>query len=46
MEKKQISFNKFYKLFNLVSFSLIIISILLYFFLKVLIMVLILKEVL
>jgi len=32
MEKKQISFNKFYKLFNLVSFSLIIISILLLFF--------------
>ena len=32
MEKKQISFNKFYKLFNLVSISLIIISILLLFF--------------
>jgi len=32
MEKKQIAFNKFYKLFNLVSFSLIIISILLLFF--------------
>ena len=32
MEKKPIAFNKFYKLFNLVSFSLIIISILLLFF--------------
>ena len=32
MEKKLIAFNKFYKLFNLVSFSLIIISILLLFF--------------
>jgi len=32
MEKKQIAFNKFYKLFNLVSISLIIISILLLFF--------------
>ena len=32
MEKKQISFNKFYKLFNLVSISLIIISVLLLFF--------------
>ena len=32
MEKKQISFNKFYKLFNLVSISLIFISILLLFF--------------
>ena len=32
MEKKHISFNKFYKLFNLVSISLIIISILLLFF--------------
>ena len=32
MEKKQIAFNKFYKLFNLVSFSLIIFSILLLFF--------------
>ncbi len=32
MIKKQISFNKFYKLFNLVSFSLIIISIILLFF--------------
>ena len=32
MEKKQIPFNKFYKLFNLVSISLIIISILLLFF--------------
>ena len=29
MEKKQIAFNKFYKLFNLVSISLIIISVLL-----------------
>ena len=32
MEKKLIAFNKFYKLFNLVSISLIIISILLLFF--------------
>ena len=32
MEKKPIAFNKFYKLFNLVSFSLIIISILVTFF--------------
>ena len=32
MEKKPIAFNKFYKLFNLVSISLIIISILLLFF--------------
>jgi len=32
MEKKQIAFNKFYKLFNLVSISLIIISVLLLFF--------------
>ena len=32
MEKKPIAFNKFYKLFNLVSFSLVIISILLLFF--------------
>jgi len=32
MENKPIAFNKFYKLFNLVSFSLIIISILLLFF--------------
>ena len=32
MEKKQIPFNKFYKFFNLVSFSLIIISIVLLFF--------------
>ena len=32
MEKQPIAFNKFYKLFNLVSFSLIIISILLLFF--------------
>ena len=32
MEKKPIAFNKFYKLFNLVSLSLIIISILLLFF--------------
>jgi len=32
MEKKQVSFNKFYKLFNLVSISLIFISILLLFF--------------
>ena len=32
MEKKPIAFNKLYKLFNLVSFSLIIISILLLFF--------------
>jgi len=32
MEKKPISFNKFYKFFNLVSFSLIIISIVLLFF--------------
>ena len=32
MEKKPIAFNKFYKLFNLVSFSLIIFSILLLFF--------------
>ena len=32
MEKKKIFFNKFYKLFNLVSISLIIISILLLFF--------------
>ena len=32
MEKKPIAFNKYYKLFNLVSFSLIIFSILLLFF--------------
>ena len=32
MEKKHIFFNKFYKLFNLVSISLIFISILLLFF--------------
>jgi len=32
MEKKPVAFNKFYKLFNLVSISLIIISILLLFF--------------
>ena len=32
MEKKPIAFNKFYKLFNLVSISLIIISVLLLFF--------------
>ena len=32
MEKKQIPFNKFYKFFNLVSFALIIISIVLLFF--------------
>jgi len=32
MEKKQISFNKFYKLFNLVSIFLVIISVLLLFF--------------
>ena len=32
MQKKQIAFNKFYKLFNLVSISLIIISVLLLFF--------------
>ena len=32
MEKKLIEFNKFYKLFNIVSISLVIISILLLFF--------------
>ena len=32
MEKKQIHFNKFYKLFNLISISLVFISILLLFF--------------
>jgi preprotein translocase SecF subunit len=32
MEKKQISFNKFYKLFNLVSIFLVLISIMLLFF--------------
>ena len=32
MEKKQISFNKFYKLFNLVSIFLVVISIMLLFF--------------
>ncbi len=32
MEKKQIYFNKFYKLFNLISISLVLISILLLFF--------------